>query len=59
MIPPTDDELRKMLNVADDPAMRVFVRDRLTEAKQQQEDQRIEARSSRICSRSTRSTCPR
>jgi trigger factor len=43
MIPPTDDELRKMLNVADDAAMRVFVRERLTEAKQQQEDQRIEA----------------
>jgi trigger factor len=43
MIPPTDDELRKMLNVADDAAMQVFVRDRLTEAKQQQENQRIEA----------------
>ncbi len=44
MIPPTDAELRQMLNVADDSAMRVFVRDRLTEAKQQQEDQRVESK---------------
>ncbi len=44
LIPPTDEEIRKMLNVADDAALKVFVRERLTEAKQQQEDARIESK---------------
>jgi trigger factor len=44
LIPPTDEEVRRMLNVADDAALRVFVRERLAEAKQQQEDQRVESK---------------
>lgn len=44
LIPPTDEEIRKMLNVADDAALKVFVRERLAEAKQQQEDTRIETK---------------
>jgi trigger factor len=44
MIPPTDAELRQMLNVADDAAMKVFVRERLTDAKQEAEDRRIESK---------------
>jgi len=44
LIPPTDEEIRKMLNVADDAALKVFVRERLAEAKQQQEDTRIESK---------------
>lgn len=44
LIPPTQEEVRKMLNVADDAALNVFVRERLTEAKRQQEDARIEGK---------------
>ncbi|MBL8862980.1 MAG: trigger factor [Planctomycetes bacterium] len=44
LIPPTDEEIRRMLNVADEAALRAFVRERLSEAKQQQEDQRIESK---------------
>ncbi len=44
MIPPTDEEIRKMLNVADDAALKAFVKERVSEAKQQQEDQRVESK---------------
>jgi len=44
LIPPTDAEIRQMLNVADDAALKVFVRERLEDAKRQQEDQRIESK---------------
>ncbi len=44
LIAPTDTEIRTMLSVADDAAMQVFVRERLVEAKQQQENQRIESK---------------
>ncbi len=44
MIAPTDAEIRQMLNVADDGALQVFVRERLEDAKRQQEDQRIESK---------------
>ncbi len=44
MIPPTDEEVRKMLNVEDDAGLKVFVKERVAEAKQQQEDQRIESK---------------
>lgn len=44
LIPPTDEEIRKMLNVADEPALLAFVRERLVEAKQQQEDSRVESK---------------
>ncbi len=42
LIPPTDEEIRRLLGVEDDAALRVFVREKLVEAKQQREEGRIE-----------------
>lgn len=40
--PPSDEDLRKMLGVADDAAMKKLVREKLAEAKQTQENGRVE-----------------
>lgn len=40
--PPSDEDLRKLLGVADDAAMKKLVREKLAEAKQTQENGRVE-----------------
>ena len=42
MLPPTDEELFQLLDVEDEAALKVSVRERLSEAAQQREDQRVE-----------------
>lgn len=42
LVPPSDEEVRKLLNVADDAAMKTLVKEKLAEAKQTQENGRVE-----------------
>jgi trigger factor len=44
LIPPSDEDILRMLNVPDAAALRVFVRQRLEEAKQERENQRVESK---------------
>lgn len=42
LVPPSDEDVRKLLNVADDAAMKTLVREKLAEAKETQENGRVE-----------------
>jgi trigger factor len=43
MIPPTDEEVLRFFDVKDEAALKVTVREKIAEAKQEQENQRIES----------------
>jgi trigger factor len=42
LVPPSDEDVRKLLGVADDAALQALVREKLAEAKQVQENARVE-----------------